>query len=328
MKPSQLLDFLAHTIPYRLPILIKGAPGVGKTDIVSQACAATGTQLFVSHPVVSDPTDYKGMPCIVNGKARFLPFGDLECLIDCDHPSVFFLDDLGQSPPSVQASCMHLILNRKINSHTVSPYVTFIAATNRRADKAGVTGILEPVKSRFVSIIELDPDLVDWITWANKNNISPILIAFLRFRPSLLFSFTPSSDITNSPCPRTVANVSKLLQLELNPAIEYETIAGAAGDVFAIEFTAFLQIYRTLPNVDLIFSSPDLVPIPSDPATLYALCGALAHKVTYANFPNLVKYSLCMPKEFEVLLMLNCKSRCPDLVNTTAFIEWAIKNKF
>ena len=39
-----------------------------------------------------------------------------------------------------------------------SDQVTFIACTNRKTDMAGVTGILEPVKSRFISISELTRD--------------------------------------------------------------------------------------------------------------------------------------------------------------------------
>ena len=52
MKPSQLYKLLSRTIPAKLPVLIKGAPGIGKTDIVSQACNDAGAELIVSHPVV------------------------------------------------------------------------------------------------------------------------------------------------------------------------------------------------------------------------------------------------------------------------------------
>ena len=95
MKPSQLATCLQKTIPAGVPMLIKGAPGVGKSDIVGQACDATGAELLVSHPVVSDPTDYKGLPFAVDGKARFLPFGDLEALMTAETRTVYFLDDLG-----------------------------------------------------------------------------------------------------------------------------------------------------------------------------------------------------------------------------------------
>ncbi len=66
-----------------------------------------------------------------------------------------FIDDLGQATPAVQAAAMQLILARTLNGHRVSDHVVFIAATNRRTDRAGVSGILEPVKSRFATLVEL-----------------------------------------------------------------------------------------------------------------------------------------------------------------------------
>jgi hypothetical protein len=55
-----------------------------------------------------------------------------------------------------------------------------------REDRAGVSGILEPVKSRFTTIIEMEPDVDDWTNWATSNNIRPEIIAFIRIRRKLL----------------------------------------------------------------------------------------------------------------------------------------------
>ena len=83
MKASQLKETLAYAIKNKLPVLIKGAPGTGKSDLVAQACHDAGANLIISHPVVSDPTDFKGLPFPVADKdeATFLPFGDLLRLI-------------------------------------------------------------------------------------------------------------------------------------------------------------------------------------------------------------------------------------------------------
>src|SRR5262245_47390194 len=111
MRPSELHDLLVATIPHRAPVLITGAPGIGKTDIVTAAAEASGASLIVSHPVVSDPTDAKGLPWPSADKqsATFLPFGDLARAVAATQPTVWFLDDLGQAPPSVQASFMQLL---------------------------------------------------------------------------------------------------------------------------------------------------------------------------------------------------------------------------
>lgn len=192
MKPSQLSRLLTAAIPAGLPVLIKGAPGVGKSAIVEQAAAEVGADMILSHPAVSDPTDAKGLPWV--GKdgesATFLPFGELAQAIKADRPTVWFLDDLGQAPPAVQASYMQLLLARRVNGHKLPDCVTFVAATNRRTDRAGVSGILEPVKSRFAAIVELEADLDEWCKWAIAQELPPELIAFLRFQPHSLSSFS------------------------------------------------------------------------------------------------------------------------------------------
>lgn len=326
MKPQDLSKFLTQAIRAKMPVLIKGAPGVGKTDLVTQACKDTGTALIISHPVVDEPIDYKGLPSIKDGHAEFLPFGTLRNIIDAKQPTVYFMDDLGQAPPTVQAAAMQLILARRINGFRVSDQVTFLAATNRKQDRAGVSGILEPVKSRFVSIVELEPDVDDWVAWASQNNLPPELIAFIRFRPNLLFDFAPTVDMSNSPCPRTVDNVGKLMQLDLHQDLEFEAYAGAAGDGFAAELMGFLQIFRQLPDPKLILLDPKNAQIPGDPATLYAVAGALSRLARPANMDALVTYANRLPEEFSVLLMTDAEKRTPAITNTRAYASWVSKH--
>src|SRR5204862_2880106 len=117
MRAQQMRAFLAHSFQHRQKPLIKGKPGIGKTDIVTQACEDIDAQLYISHPAVSDPTDYKGMPAIVDAgtRAEFLPFGDLNKLIQANKLTVSFLDDLGQASNAVQAAVMQLVHGRQVN---------------------------------------------------------------------------------------------------------------------------------------------------------------------------------------------------------------------
>ncbi|GAF99527.1 unnamed protein product, partial [marine sediment metagenome] len=87
MSPKQLKSILLVAMSNGMPVLIKGAPGVGKSDIVARVAKELKMELILSHPVVSDPTDYKGLPGIVDGKAEFLPFGDLRQLMEAKKPT-------------------------------------------------------------------------------------------------------------------------------------------------------------------------------------------------------------------------------------------------
>jgi hypothetical protein len=320
MRPAELSALLSKTIPARLPVLIKGAPGVGKTDIVTAAAEAAGANLVLMHPVVSDPTDFKGLPAVVGGKADFLPFGELSALMSAKTDTVAFLDDLGQAPAVVQAAAMQLILARQINGHKISDKVVFCAATNRREDKAGVTSILEPVKSRFATIVELAVNLDDWSKWALAHNVPPEVVAFCRFRPNLFAEpGAPTNDIVNRPCPRTITHLAKLYSIGIR---ELAPLAGAAGQGFATEFVGFIRIWQSLPSIDGILTAPDKAPVPEEPAALYAVATALAVRATAENAGRIIKYATRLPDEFGVLCVKDMLHRCPAAANNREFIKW------
>jgi hypothetical protein len=306
-------------------VLITGAPGVGKSDIVEQAARAAGADLILSHPVVSDPTDAKGLPWTDgDGGATFLPFGELKQAIAATQPTVWFLDDLGQASPAVQASYMQLLLARRVNGHVLPSCITFVAATNRRTDRAAVSGILEPVKSRFV-IVELEPNLDDWCTWAISAGIRPEVIAYIRLRPEHLSAFEPSADITNSPTPRTWATASRMLCLGLEKSVETAALCGSVGESHGMEFVAFLRMYQDLPSIDAILIDPDNAIIPSEPGTLYAVTTGLATRVNVQTFGRIARYAQRIVDngngEFGALLLRDCIKRDPDVQQTPEFVR-------
>lgn len=325
IKPSQLSLLLDQTIPAKLPILIVGKPGGGKSDLVEQAANRAGADFILMHPSVSDPTDFKGLPWVVDGKALFLPIGDLDRLLTASKLTVCFTDDVGQAPPAVQAALMQLYLARRINGHSISDHVVFIAATNRRTDRAGVSGILEPVKSRFASIVELQADLDDWCAWAVAHGIAAEVIAFLRFRPAHLEHFEPTADMTNSPCPRTWFRVSQLLRLKLPTSLQVPLFAGAVGHAVAVEFVAFLRVWQQMVSPDLIFTTPETAPIPTEMSALAAVSIALGMRVTAATMGRMCRYlERCREAgkgEYCVPALQAALARDDKLANTDGYIK-------
>jgi len=356
MNPEELAEFFTYTIPARLPIMITGKPGIGKSDIVAQACRAVGAHVIMVHAVVADPTDAKGMPWVsvtvgTEPEARFIPFHQLKKMIDAKELTVVFLDDFGQAQPSVQASFMQLILARMIDEFEISKEIVFIAATNRRQDIAGVSGILEPVKSRFASIIELITNHDMWDNWAIGNDseivtvkpryneaipIRPVhmsVIQFIRRHPQWLDKFEASQDMENTSTPRTVANVSQLVKLGLPKHLQTAACAGAAGTELAMAFDTHLLLYDKIPDPNLCISNPSTAPLPdeNDPeggaSIMYALMGALSAKATVDNFESITKYAGRIPtREYQVVLMKDATRLTPAIKSCKAFTDWALKN--
>ena len=326
MTPKNLKTFLKVCLKNRFNILITGQPGIGKSDIVEQTAKEENYDLIITHPVVSDPTDYKGMPFVVDGEALFLPFNDLKRLIDAKGPTICFIDDLGQAMPSVQASVMQLLLARKINNTSISDDVVFIAATNRKEDRAGVSGLLEPVKSRFTSIIELEVSSEDWCEWALKRNIPLSLISFIKYKPTLLSKFMPTNSLINSPSPRTVANVGKLMMTDLPEECLKEAIKGAVGEAFTIEFFSFLEIRNSLPRIEEIVLAPLEVKVPDEVSIKYSLLGYILENITDNNIESLLMYVERLGSEFEAIFLFMLTKGKPNIQKSPQFINWVIKN--
>lgn len=345
MKPSQVAKCLVVAIKNRQPIMLSGRPGVGKTELVKQAAELAGANIIISHPVVSDPTDFKGLPWVLQSEgkaiAKFLPFSDLYRLIEAKGTTLFLLDDLGQAPPTVQAAAMQLILGRRINEIQVSDTVVFMACTNRRQDMAGVQGILEPVKSRFFAIIEVDVDVEDWAQWAISQKLPFNVIAFVRWKPQMLLDFKPTRDMTNSPSPRTVYHACKIMQSDYPSEVEMEMIKGATGEAWMVEWQAFKRFEEQLPSVNKIIANPERGEIPTEPHIMYALCGALAERADSHTFGNIVTYANRVAKEsidkvgkkssgrpeFSIMLIKDCLLKDNKLRRTKEYIEWQLAHK-
>ncbi len=326
--PSQLIKYLAVAISARQSILVVGAPGVGKTDIIEQASAAAGADYMQSHPATENPTDIQGMPWpdANNDTAKFLPFGNLARALKATKPLVWVLEDLGQARPAVQASYMQLLLARRVGDFILPKCVVLIATSNRRSDKAGVGGMLEPVKSRFSSIIELVPDLNDWCQWAlTKDYIPSALIAYLRFKPDMLCQFNPTADLINSPIPRTWANAGRQLTMGLPKELEGTAVAGAVGTEGATDFMAFLEMYRNLPTIDAFLMDPDGQDLPNKLDVLHAVCTGLAARADANNFSRVSRFIERLVEaghgEFAAYTLRDIIRRDPDLQSTPEFVQ-------
>lgn len=333
MKPSAVKRTLVKAILQHRRILLVGAPGLGKTALVKQAQKDTGAELTTLYVSISDPTDFKGFYCIIDGRPEIMPFGELEKIFNADKLHIVFLDDFGQGAPAVQAAAMSFMDRVKDN-----PNVCIIGATNRREDRANVSGMLEPVKSRFDSIIHMEFDMDDWTEWAleqvQAGRMPLELVAFNKFRSELMYSVRATADLVNGPCPRTVEALGALMLLGLEPEDEFEVYSGAVGEGYATELLGFLPIWKQLAasNPDTVLMNPDTVPIPDmgdkyAASIFFAVCNALAKKANENTMDRIVRFADRIPKEFAVALVIDCVKQDVNVQNTMVYIQWQSRNK-
>lgn len=323
MKIHELKPFLKSAIENGLKILIKGSPGIGKTELIREIGAEIGAEIVVWIASVSDPTDLKGLPANVKGNAEFLPYGDLRKLIEAKHTTLCFFDDIGQATPNVQAAIMHLIQAREIGSVKISDKVVFVGATNDVGQMAGVSGLMEPLKSRWDTIVTMESDIASWSAWARKAGVPPELIAYLNFQPAALCEFIPTKQLTNSPNPRTWNSVAKWMQLGVR---NLEIFVGAVGQSQAVQAIAFFDLLGKLPPLADIIAAPMSATIPHELNLKYAIVAGLSRLTSPKTISPILQFLGRLPKEFEVFGVQLCFSQCPKIADETAFRDWSVNN--
>lgn len=321
MKPSQIAESVETLIKCRQPAFIWGPPGIGKSQIVAQVARKMDRQLIDLRAVLLDPVDLRGLPH-VNGDSRahwcqpdFLPR---------DGSGILFLDELPRAPQLVQNACLQLVLDRKVGEYTLPADWDIVSAGNRLSDGGGSFKLNSALSSRFIHL-DAEADLEDFCRWAIANNIEPVVIAFVRFRTELLCKFDATTR--NFPCPRSHEFVSNIIKANPSPAIEHDLYRGAYGDGAAVEFSAFMRLYRGLPSIDAILLDPKKAPIPKDdPASLFAVACALGRRSTVDNFDRVTQYLNRLSDEYNVMAVKDAVARDAGIAGTPVFTKWAIKH--
>lgn len=320
--------------------MLSGPPGAAKTDLIGQCAERTRRDLFLSLPALEDTTEPGGLPWFANdhSHAEKLLFGQAWRVVNSTRPCIWCLEDFGMAFESVQKGYIQWCLAREVNGHRLPDHVSIVATTNRRSDRAGISGILEPVKGRF-TIINIEPNVDDFVANLLDRGHSYGLdddqiiagSSFIQMRRELLNAFNPQVDIENSPTPRNWVAAFKVPMMGLSKPAQFACIAGRVGEGAAAEYTAHLQVMNDMPSLDSILHDPKNAIIPPNVSARWAVSVGLARVSTEANFGKIAIYIGRMEKaglaEFAVLLARDAMRQNPRIQNTKAWIDLTVNTE-
>jgi hypothetical protein len=329
VTPSQLLPILRDCHAAKLNPFVQGQPGVGKSAIVAQYAAEIGAEFIDARLAYYAPQDVQGFPYLDTDEqgVRMMRLSRPAFWPKTENP-VIALEEFNCATRSVQNVALQLLNDRRVGDHCLPENAFVVLLGNRPEDRVHIEKLSSAVVNRIVNI-RVQLNLPDWVTWAQGNGVDPLVIAFLKFRPELLTTFDGAKwdGISNFASPRTWEKASAIVGVSSENTVKQALLDGFLGQGAAAEFIAFLSIYDKLPDLDAILKNPEKGKVPTDPATLYAICAGLSKKVKAATFPNFITYLGRMPKEFCVFAMKTAISADQSLARTPAFSKWATSNR-
>ena len=334
MRPAQIADVIEQEFAstqqgYHTPVMLWGPPGVGKSQIVAQVAAQHAVALVDIRLSQMEPSDLRGIPFRQDERVEWAIPAMLPDAERHGEAGILFIDEITSAPPSVSAAAYQLILDRRLGEYHVPEHWAIVAAGNRQGDRGVTYNMPAPLANRF-SHYEISVNLDDWAAWAYRQSIDERIIAFLRFRPDLLFDFDPEYNPVAFPSPRTWEFAHRALQkFARQPGLLLGGLEACVGKAAGAELFAFIQSIEHLPDIDAI-ARGESRECPGEIDQQYAVACALVTRAVRADgdaatLGHLLDYATVFPqREMGVMLVADMQRALgPALFAVPQFANWA-----
>ena len=337
MRPTELLvilerEFLSARDQQHTPVMLWGPPGVGKSQMVAQVADKHATAVIDIRLSQMEPSDLRGIPFRIDNIVEWAIPALLPDAKRHGATGILFLDEITSAAPTVSAAAYQLILDRRLGEYRVPEGWAIFAAGNRQGDRGVTYSMPSPLANRF-SHFTVEAHLDDWVAWAYAHKIDERVIAFLRFRPDLLFDFDPAHNPVAFPSPRSWEFAHRALQkFGDNPHLLLPALQACVGPAAGIELKAFVDNLDNLPDIDAILRG-DEVPVPREIDLQYAVAAALVGRAIRAKsgknaneiYGRILDYARRFPqREMGVMLVSDMQRAIgAKLFEVPQFASWA-----
>ena len=142
------VEALGLAVAARVPVLLWGAPGTGKTSAVRALSQTLGLHCETVIASIREPSDFAGLPVVADGKVVFAPPRWARRLADRER-GILFLDEISTAPPAVQAALLRVVLERVVGDLDLPEEIVVIAAANPPEQAADGWDLSAPLANRF-----------------------------------------------------------------------------------------------------------------------------------------------------------------------------------
>ncbi|HET7487732.1 MAG TPA: MoxR family ATPase [Acidimicrobiales bacterium] len=304
---STAVEALGIAVAARVPVLLWGAPGTGKSSAVRAMAEAIGWPCETVIAAIREPSDFSGLPVILDGLVHFAPPRWAERLAAAGR-GVLFLDEISTAPPAVQAALLRVVLERVVGDLDLPPGVVVVAAANPPEQSADGWDLSAPLANRFCHlpweveaagvarglsagweappVPELPPGWEERVA-QRRADVS----AFLTVRPARTLEVPTDAARAGRgwPSPRTWDMAARLWAAADAAGASEDAatalIAGCVGDGAGVELLVW-DMNRDLPDPESVLADPDGVALPEEPDKAYAVLAAVAEAVASNPTPE------------------------------------------
>ena len=174
------LSVAEHVLNAKLPIIIRGKHGIGKSEIVYQIEEKLPYTNGVVERRASQMTegDLIGLPSIEGNSTKWNPPDWFK--YGCDNAVLIFLDEVDRAPQEVRQGIFELNDSRKLNGHTLHPDTVIVAAVNGGDHGAEYqVGEMDPAELDRYTVFHVEPTPEDWLSWS-KDKVSGVVWDFIN----------------------------------------------------------------------------------------------------------------------------------------------------
>jgi MoxR-like ATPase len=172
----------------RLPALLEGATGIGKSEIVHQVARQLGIQCVVLDLSLLEPPDLIGLPRFHEGLTTYAP----PAILPREGDGILLLEELNRAERYIQQPALQLLSARCLNDYRLPDGWSVVAAINPETEDYIVNPLDPALRKRFLQL-RVTADTDSWLAWARENGIHPTVLRLAEIHDRMLVEVPPRS---------------------------------------------------------------------------------------------------------------------------------------
>lgn len=306
--------------------------GVGKTSAYKQCAAELGIDYMGLYAAALEGPDFMGLPDKDREKGitrylapQFLPTVQAVREGLFMEKGILVLEEINRVPSDTTSVLYPLLLERKINGHTIAPGWKIGVTMNPDTMNYSVSSLDDAMLDRFVTM-EITADFEDYMEYSMASFYNDDVLSFLQACPDMLLVVKKAADSTamsKSPTPRGWTKVQELLNnCCLDERLMRQLIAGIVGPEAAASFYGFLKdrSFR-IPSTDKILNSfqdvkSEVLEVLDknrlDIMSLLIKKLVLTFKAEKEHINSLNAFVNCLPEELGILFFKQMATKRPE----------------